>query len=323
MPHSHWENLKELFHAALELPQQDRAAYLDQACNGNSALREAVESLLKAPEETSNIVDTPAYQAAADMLVEGAELRPGQSVGRYRIVSLLGQGGMGKVYLAEDTRLHRKVALKILPLDLAANKDRIRRFEQEAQAAAALNHPNIAHIYEVGEEGETHFIAMEFVDGVTLREKIDRENTELGKLLRFLQHAAEGLAKAHDAGIVHRDLKPDNIMITRDGHVKLLDFGLAKLIDPAKASALTITSQHSLPGTVLGTVGYMSPEQARGRVNEIDHRSDDVDATIRNGKESKPLIFFGGCNCGKGKHLSFCRASNSQCGGLRDTMSFG
>src|SRR5215467_2596792 len=159
---------------------------------------------------------------------------------------------MGEVYLADDTRLHRKVALKILPSDLAANKDRMRRFEQEAQAAAALNHPNIAHIYEIGEAGDTRFIAMEFVDGLTLREKIHKEQTELRKLLRFLQHAAEGLARAHAAGIVHRDLKPDNIMITRDGHAKILDFGLAKLVEqpPVPGSdssevATAVMPQHS------------------------------------------------------------------------------
>src|SRR5438132_4420566 len=151
-------------------------------------------------------------------------------LGRYEIISQLGVGGMGEVYLAEDTRLHRKVALKILPADLASNQDRMRRFEQEA-SAAALNHPNIAHVYEIGESDGVHFIAMEFIDGQTLREKIHRERTELRKLLRFLQHAAEGLAKAHTAGIVHRDLKPDNIMITRDGHAKILDFGLAKLVE--------------------------------------------------------------------------------------------
>lgn len=274
MPDSHWENLKELFHTALALPERDRAAYLQQACKGDVALRQAVESLLKSHEETNNFVDTPAFQAAAEMLVDGAELKANQTVSHYRIVSLLGQGGMGKVYLAEDTRLRRKVALKILPDDLASNKDRIRRFEQEALAAAVLNHPNIAHIYEVGQEDSTHFIAMEFVDGVTLREKMDRENPGLAKLLRFLQHVAEGLAKAHAAGIVHRDLKPDNIMITHDDHAKLLDFGLAKLLDPGGVAGLSGTSLHSRPGTVLGTVGYMSPEQAQGRVSEIDHRSD-------------------------------------------------
>ena len=190
---------------------------------------------------------------------------------------------MGEVYLGEDTRLHRKAALKILSSELAASKDRMRRFEQEATAAAALNHPNIAHIYEIGESDGTHFIAMEFVDGVTLREKIHREQTDLKKLLRHLQHVAEGLAKAHAAGIVHRDLKPDNIMVTRDGHAKILDFGLAKLIEPeahpssdrARSEVATALMQHySAPGTVLGTAGYMSPEQAQGRVNELDHRSD-------------------------------------------------
>jgi serine/threonine protein kinase/Tfp pilus assembly protein PilF len=207
----------------------------------------------------------------------------GTKLGRYEIRSKIGQGGMGEVYLAEDMQLHRKVALKILPGDLAANQDRMRRFHQEATAAAALNHPNIAHIYEIGESDGTNFIAMEFVDGATLREKIYRDHSDLGKLLRYLQHAAEGLAKAHAAGIVHRDLKPENIMITREGHAKLLDFGLAKLIEhrpastPVKGSsevATAVMPQHSTPGTVMGTVGYMSPEQAQGKTNEIDQRSD-------------------------------------------------
>src|SRR5438552_14108578 len=163
----------------------------------------------------------------------------GTKLGRYEIRSQIGAGGMGEVYLAQDAKLDRKVALKVLPTELAANKDRMRRFEQEAQAAAALNHPNIAHIYEIGESEGTNFIAMEFVDGPTLREKIHQEQTELRKLLRFLQHAAEGLARAHAAGIVHRDLKPDNIMITRDvAHAMILDFGLAKLIEqPPRSGA--------------------------------------------------------------------------------------
>ena len=166
----------------------------------------------------------------------------GTHLGRYEIRSKIGAGGMGEVYLAEDTRLHRKVALKILPTELAANKDRMRRFEQEAQAAAALNHPNIAHIYEIGESDGVNFIAMEFIDGVTLREKIHQERTELRKLLRFLQHAAEGLAKAHAAGIVHRDLKPDNIMITRDGHAKILGLWSGKA--DRRTSQSSQTSPH-------------------------------------------------------------------------------
>ena len=208
-------------------------------------------------------------------------LPPGAKLGRYEIRSKLGEGGMGEVYLAEDTRLHRKVALKILPVALASNKDRMRRFEQEAQAAAALNHPNIATIYEIGEHEGRHFIAMEFIDGQTLRELIYSQPTSLKKLLGYLQRVAEGLAKAHAAGIVHRDLKPDNIMVTRDGHAKLLDFGLAKLLEKPQVSSSTssevataLLPQQSSPGVVLGTVGYMSPEQAQGRVGEIDHRSD-------------------------------------------------
>src|SRR5437899_5191128 len=160
------------------------------------------------------------------------ELSANTILSHYRIVSKIGAGGMGEVYLAQDTKLDRKVALKILPADLASNRDRMERFIREAKSAAALNHPNIATIHEIGESDGVNFIAMEFIDGATLREKIHQEQTELRKLLRYLQHAAEGLAKAHAAGILHRDLKPDNIMITRDGHAKILDFGLAKLIEP-------------------------------------------------------------------------------------------
>jgi serine/threonine-protein kinase len=209
------------------------------------------------------------------------ELAANTTLSHYRIVSKIGAGGMGEVYLAQDTKLDRRVALKILPADLAANQDRMRRFVQEAKAAAALNHPNIATIHEIGEADGVNFIAMEFIDGATLREKIHQQQTELGKLLRYLQHVAEGLAKAHAAGIVHRDLKPDNIMITRDGHAKILDFGLAKLIErqPMTGSdssevATAVMPQHSSPGTVMGTVGYMSPEQAQGKTKEIDQRSD-------------------------------------------------
>ena len=198
-------------------------------------------------------------------------------LGRYEIRSLLGVGGMGQVYLAHDTSLNRKVALKVLPPEVAANQDRMRRFKQEATSAASLNHPSIAHIYEIGNAAGFNFIAMEYVDGTTLRHKMHDEPEELSKLLRVLQHVAEGLAKAHDAGIVHRDLKPDNLMVTADGHAKILDFGLAKLIEPqtsAGSEEPTILQSYSTPGMILGTLGYMSPEQAQGRTREIDHRSD-------------------------------------------------
>lgn len=208
---------------------------------------------------------------------------PGVRLGRYEIRSRIGAGGMGDVYLAQDIALDRKVALKILPAEVAANQDRMRRFVQEAKAAAALNHPNIAHIYEIGEANGVNFIAMEYIDGQTLRKYIYARQVDLRRLLGYLQHVAEGLAKAHAAGIVHRDVKPDNIMITRDGHVKILDFGLAKLVEPQhpiSSSSGDISKidteimPHSTPGILLGTVGYMSPEQAQGKSDQIDHRSD-------------------------------------------------
>jgi serine/threonine protein kinase len=176
--------------------------------------------------------------------------------------------------------LNRKVALKILPSGFASDRDRMERFVREAKSAAALNHPNIAHVYQIGESDGVNFIAMEFIDGQTLRELIHHQQTDLAKLLRYLQHTAEGLAKAHAAGIVHRDLKPDNIMVTREGHAKIVDFGLAKLIDPPQLSgassevATVVVEVQSLPGTIFGTVGYMSPEQAQGLSRKIDHRSD-------------------------------------------------
>ena len=207
------------------------------------------------------------------------ELSANLTLSHYRIVSKIGAGGMGEVYLAEDMRLHRKVALKILPAEPAENQDRMRRFTQEATAAAALNHPNIATIHEIGEYDGTHYIVMELVDGLTLREEIHQNRTELRKLLKYLQQVAEGLAKAHAAGIVHRDLKPDNIMVTRDGHAKILDFGLAKLIEqqpvPAGNSdevATAVMPRPSSPGAIMGTVGYMSPEQAKAKT--VDQRSD-------------------------------------------------
>jgi eukaryotic-like serine/threonine-protein kinase len=283
------ERLTELFHAALETAPAQRAAYLEQVCNGDADLRRELQSLLTVHEQQADDTEEPPNDIAAGMFVAhhigtAASLAPHTRLDHYEIQSLLGKGGMGEVYLAEDLRLHRKVALKILPVAVASNQDRMRRFEQEATAAAALNHPHIAHIYEIGESEGIHFIAIEHIDGDTLRDKIYYEKTPLTKLLKYLTQVAEGLTKAHAAGIVHRDLKPDNIMITRDDYAKILDFGLAKLIDREKSLALTgaassevataIMAEQSVAGTVIGTAGYMSPEQAQGKVKKIDERSD-------------------------------------------------
>jgi len=200
----------------------------------------------------------------------------GTQFGHYEICSLLGVGGMGEVYLAKDTRLRRNVALKILPSDLGLSKDRLLRFEQEAYAASALNHPNILTIYEIGEANESRFIAAEFIDGVTLREHMTSTQLELTEVLDAVVQVGSALAAAHQAGIVHRDIKPENIMVRRDGYVKVLDFGLAKLSESQRTvsepEAETVGMIRTDPGVVMGTVSYMSPEQVRGL--EVDELTD-------------------------------------------------
>jgi len=187
----------------------------------------------------------------------------------------LGSGGMGEVYLAEDTRLHRKVALKILPAALASDSSRMHRFHQESMAAAGLNHPHIAHVYEIGQAGEVHFIAMEYIDGSTLRERIN-QGMKLPEILEIAGQASSALVAAHGAGIIHRDIKPENIMVRRDGYITLLDFGLAKLSEPkgmtTDPDAPTKALINTTAGTVIGTANYMSPEQAKG--TDLDQRTD-------------------------------------------------
>lgn len=196
---------------------------------------------------------------------------------RYSVISSLGRGGMGEVFLAEDTMLGRKVALKTLPSEFTNNKERLRRFQQEARAASALNHPNIMTIYEIGIEGGSNFIASEHIDGETLRVRLKGEPMALDEILDVAQQTASALAAAHDAGIFHRDIKPENIMLRRDGIVKVLDFGLAKLTEESVAAMTGVQADMSTlvqtsPGTVMGTLEYMSPEQARGQ--ETDERTD-------------------------------------------------
>ncbi|HEV2765112.1 MAG TPA: protein kinase, partial [Pyrinomonadaceae bacterium] len=198
------------------------------------------------------------------------QLSPGDRIGQYEILRPLGAGGMGEVYCARDEKLGREVALKLLPAELSSNSEALRRFEQEARAASALNHPNIVTIYEINETDRFAWIAMELVDGEDLRTILGREPMTLKTALRIATKVADGLAAAHERGIVHRDLKPDNVMITRDGFVKILDFGLAKQLRVLSSDETTLP--HTTPGTIFGTVGYMSPEQATGR--EMDGRAD-------------------------------------------------
>ncbi len=199
-------------------------------------------------------------------------LTSGTKLGPYEIQSLLGAGGMGEVYRARDTRLDRMVAIKILPAAFSADRDRLQRFEEEARSASALNHPNIITIHELGQDGPTHYIAMELVEGKTLRELLFSGLLPMRKAIDIAVQVAEGLTKAHKAGIAHGDLKPENLMVSHDGFVKILDFGLAKLVSPRGEASDMCTTEQAPPGLVLGTVGYMSPEQVNG--SQVDFRSD-------------------------------------------------
>lgn len=277
-----WQQITDIFEAALTRDEGERVAFLEAACGGDEGLRREVEEMLASHEASSDFMARPAAAAIAfEQRGEGASL-VGSEVAHYQVLSRLGSGGMGDVYLARDTRLGRKVALKFLPDYLAGDERRAHMFTREARAASALNHPNIVTVYDIGESDGRYFISMEFVDGETLGARIHKEHDPLHKLLDYLRQAAEGLAKAHSAGVVHRDLKPDNIMVTRDGYAKVLDFGLAKQVGPtARANgsdgseaATAMLAPETLPGMVMGTVGYMSPEQARGRMRELDQRSD-------------------------------------------------
>ncbi len=204
-------------------------------------------------------------------------LNNGQQIGHYKIRSAIGAGGMGEIYLAQDTRLERRVALKILPEKFTADSDRLNRFVREAKSASALNHPNIITIYEIGESDGTNFIATEFIEGETLRDRLMEGKMPLNELLSIAVQTSEALAAAHAARIIHRDIKPENIMIRRDGYVKVLDFGLAKLTEKqnpiSDLEAETRKLALTMPGMVMGTAAYMSPEQTRGLAN-IDARTD-------------------------------------------------
>jgi len=269
-----WQQIKHVFNSALEYEPAQRASFLLRACENDTALRKEVESLLSAHEEDGSFIDSPAYNLAVDD--QASTLRPGQELDGYEITSFIGRGGMGEVYLAQDKRLRRKVALKLLPAVFMQDENRLQRFEQEARAASALNHPNIIVIYEISEAESTLMIVMEFIDGTTLREHLAAHGAlNLQTALTIAIQIADALDAAHKARIVHRDIKPENIMIRPDGYVKVLDFGLAKLSETEPAATSTSASTRAMrtgSGVVIGTIGYMSPEQARGQT--VDARSD-------------------------------------------------
>lgn len=273
-----FRQIDELLDAALERDAGGaRAAFLDSACAGDDELRAEVESLLKAHGRAENFIESPALEVAARAQAarQSVTTEVGRRVGPYKILSLLGAGGMGEVYLAEDARLNRRVALKLLPAEFTKSAERVRRFEREARAASALNHPNIVTIHDIGEADGAHFIATEFVEGRTLRRVIADEVLKTEETLNVGAQIAEALAAAHAAGIIHRDVKPENIMLRPDGYVKVLDFGVAKLTERDSSPDAARDSSEAAQtetGAVVGTVAYMSPEQALGQ--KVDQRTD-------------------------------------------------
>ena len=270
-----WQRLNEVFQGAVRLAPSQRAAFLDAACAGDDVLRRRIEAMLASDDRGWDLIEQPAFEFCASLLADDEpQLVPHQRVGHYQVMSLIGRGGMGEVYLAKDDRLNRRIALKLLPLEYTSHRDRLRRFEQEAQAASALNHPNILTIHEIGQFDGQQFIATEFVEGETLRERMNRGALTLTEALDIAIQVTGALAAAHNAGIIHRDIKPENIMLRPDGYVKLLDFGLAKLAEQSDRKLNAEAPNHTdiSSGLLMGTVKYMSPEQARGE--DVDARSD-------------------------------------------------
>jgi serine/threonine protein kinase/tetratricopeptide (TPR) repeat protein len=274
-----WQEVERIYHLTLEREASERSTFLVQVCAGDEALRREVESLLTYEPHAEGFIEAPALEVAAKLMAgEHSPIRAGDKFNQYRILSMLGAGGMGEVYVAEDTSLRRNVALKFLPAVLTKDKAHLRRFETEARAVAALSHPNVCIIHEVIEtEDRRHCIVMEYIEGMTLRQRMAMGHIGVDEALDIAAQIASALCSAHRAKIVHRDIKPENVMLREDGFVKVLDFGLAKLAEtnpePANGEAETrAIDPKTLPGVLMGTVAYMSPEQARGLL--VDARTD-------------------------------------------------
>jgi serine/threonine protein kinase len=261
-----WQQIRDVLAEAFDLAPGERAAFLDRVCSSDSSLRQEVETLLVSSDGVrSSFLQSPPPPRVT--------LTPGTKLGDYEVKSLLGSGGMGEVYRARDTRLDRDVAIKVLPPFLSSDADRLRRFEQEARAAAALNHPNILAVFQMGTHDGAPYLVSELLEGETLRGCLQRARLPGRSAIEYGVQTARGLSAAHEKGVVHRDLKPENLFVTKDGRVKILDFGLAKLTQRTGSEPGAPTISHETqPGVVMGTAGYMSPEQVRGQA--ADHRAD-------------------------------------------------
>jgi serine/threonine-protein kinase len=286
MQSERWNIVAELYYRASELSDDRRATFLQEECGQDQNLIEEIESLVKNGATSQSVLDKPAMAIFAKEIASGqlefpAPLLEGKTISHYRVMDRIGSGGMGVVYKAEDLKLRRLVALKLLPTFLAIDPEALQRFEREAQAASALNHPNICTVFEVDEAEGMHFIAIELLDGATLKECISHGPLQLTEIIRIGIQICDALESAHSVGIVHRDIKPSNVILTRRGIVKLLDFGVAKRLDLHSAQDLLHMStpggtqtdlQLTTLGTAIGTTAYMSPEQTDGQ--EVDARSD-------------------------------------------------
>ena len=277
MTPARFQTIEEVFRAAVDQEPDQISAFLDKACEGDDALRRKVEALLASRPQADGFIENSAVGLATKVIQNGqADSLVGQIIGHYKISESIGTGGMGEVYLAGDVVAGRNAALKLLPSHFTGDAERLKRFQQEAHAVVALNHPNILTVYEIGEDHSIHYIASELIEGETLRERLAHGPMQLSEAVDVAIQAASALLAAHEAGIVHRDIKPENIMLRPDGYVKVLDFGIAKLAESASPKRWrrdrTTTLVETNLGSILGTVRYMSPEQACGA--HIDKSTD-------------------------------------------------